>query len=262
MNITYGDEICKLANRINLNLMYFGSAKILNNWEGSVTSPDYSRLYFITSGSAIIQNSETKLTLTPGKWYFLPSGFSFDFKFPKNMEHIYFHFKLCDIDEIDLLRFTRKPYILKNHEEISKILSLITSTSVTDAIFIKQFIYKLIAPITENISVKDYSPCVLRALQYIKSNLFVGITIEDIAAAAYTSKSTLTKKFRKELRMSVNEYVSDTILSDAARRLITKNESILSISERYGFSDQFYFSRKFKQKFGMSPRAYRKDVLL
>ena len=262
MNITHGHEICKLSNRINLNLMNFGNAKILNNWEGSVTSPAYSRLYFITSGSASIQNGETKLTLTPGRWYFLPAGFSFNFKFPKNMEHIYFHFKLCDIDEIDLLRFAKEPSVIENPCEISQILSRITASSVADAIFIKQFIYGLIAPVTSNISGKDYSPCVLKALQYIKSNLSVSITTENIAAAAYTSKSTLTKKFRKELNMSVNEYVSDAILSDAARRLVSKNESILSISERYGFSDQFYFSRKFRQKYGTSPREYRKNKLL
>ena len=262
MNITFGKEICKLSNRINLNLMYFGQAKIEEGWQGTVTSPDYSRLYYLTSGLAEICGAGQKIILEPGRWYFFPSAYSFDFKFPKDMEHIYFHFKLCDIDNIDLLRFTDKPYISDDTSDISEITKRILSHEVADAIFIKQYIYKLIAPITKNISGKDYSPCVLRALQYINNNISINVTIDEIAAAAYTSKSTLTKKFRSELSMSVNEYVSDAVLSEAARRLVSKDESVLSVSERYGFSDQFYFSRKFKQKFGKSPRDYRKNKLL
>ena len=30
--------------------MYFGQAKIEEDWQGTVTSPDYSRLYYLTSG--------------------------------------------------------------------------------------------------------------------------------------------------------------------------------------------------------------------
>ena len=33
---------------------------------------------------------------------------------------------------------------------------------------------------------------------------------------------------------------------------------ISRISERYGFCDQFYFSRRFKEKFGVTPQKYRK----
>ena len=264
MEIISGNEICKSANRINLNLIIFGYAKIDKTWSSAVNTPPYSRLYYITRDSAEICGIDgTKTLLTPGKWFFFPAGYSFSFTFPAEMEHMYFHFKLSDFDGMDLLRFTEKTIAISEDDTtIVKLKNIIASSSVADSIFIKQYVYGLISPIAQKLDIKDYSHSLLRALQYIKNNLSISLTIEKIAAAAYTSKSSLAKKFRKELSMSVNEYVSDAVLSEAALRLITKSESILSISERYGFSDQFYFSRKFKQKFGMSPREYRKNNIL
>lgn len=264
MEIISRNDICKSANRIKLYFITFGHAKINETWCSVVTSPPYSRLYYITHGSAEICGQDgTKTILTPGKWFFFPAGYSFNFTFPAEMEHLYFHFKLSDFDGMDLFRFTEKPVsICEDDAAITKLKNIIASSSVADSIFIKQYVYGLISPIAQNLDIKDYSQSLLLALQYIKSNLSISLTIEKIAAAAYISKSSLAKKFRKELSVSVNKYVSDAVLSEAALRLITKNESILSISERYGFSDQFYFSRKFKQKFGMSPREYRKDVWL
>jgi AraC-like DNA-binding protein len=57
--------------------------------------------------------------------------------------------------------------------------------------------------------------------------------------------------------MSVNEYICNTILAETELILSTRNISILELSHKFGFSDQFYFSRKFKEKFGVSPREYR-----
>ena len=34
------------------------------------------------------------------------------------------------------------------------------------------------------------------------------------------------------------------------------------VSEKFGFCDQFYFARWFKDKFDMSPRDYRKSTLI
>ena len=88
------------------------------------------------------------------------------------------------------------------------------------------------------------------------------LTVSQIAEYCFISKSTLTKHFKKELSVSVNEYICNTVLADAEMLLSTTNVSVSEISSRLGFSDQFYFSRKFKEKFGISPREYRKNKLL
>jgi AraC-like DNA-binding protein len=47
------------------------------------------------------------------------------------------------------------------------------------------------------------------------------------------------------------------VLFKAEEMLIKSNLSILEISEMFGFYDQFYFSRRFKERFGISPLKYR-----
>ena len=112
------------------------------------------------------------------------------------------------------------------------------------------------------ISAEDYSPCIYKALIYIKQNLSMQLSIQQIADSIFVSKSTLTKHFKKELNMSVNEYIYNTIMADAERLLMTSSLSIHDISQKFGYTDQLYFSRRFKEKFGMSPREYRKEYHL
>ena len=59
--------------------------------------------------------------------------------------------------------------------------------------------------------------------------------------------------------MSVNEYIYDVVMSKAEYLLRAGDLSISEISERFGFYDQFYFSKRFREKFKRSPREYRKD---
>ena len=59
----------------------------------------------------------------------------------------------------------------------------------------------------------------------------------------------------------MGEYINDTIMFEAGQLLLKTGLSVLAVSEKYGFSDQFYFSRRFKEKFGMSPLKYRQSVM-
>jgi transcriptional regulator GlxA family with amidase domain len=47
----------------------------------------------------------------------------------------------------------------------------------------------------------------------------------------------------------------------AEQMLKNSTMSVAEISERLGFSEQFYFSKCFKQNFGLPPREYRKTKI-
>ena len=138
--------------------------------------------------------------------------------------------------------------------------------NITDGLIIHSKIYSVVLSIlkTHAIPLKTHSftACVSKAIDYIKQNLSAQLTTEEIAANAFVSKSTLTKAFKKELNMSVQEYLYDIIMFEAGQLLTHNSFSIAEISDKFCFSDQFYFSRRFRQKYGVSPREYRKNVLL
>lgn len=260
--------LCQTANRIQLKLLMFGHAVIEPDWNGNIYNPVYSRLYYICNGEAYVISKDGKKTLlSPGKWYLLPAGFSFEYGCDKQMEHVYFHLKLCNFDGIDLLKNVEYPVEFVPDEDKSGLFdSCAERATLTDALKMQQEVYSVLLSIIEQngikISNQEFSPCVLKAIRYIKRHLSARLSMAEIAEHSYVSKSTLTKHFNKELSMSVHEYVSDALMFEAGQLLTQTGMSILEVSEKFGFSDQFYFSKCFKQKFGMSPREYRKTKLI
>lgn len=261
-------ELCRLVNRVRLNLIVFGHARVNTDWNGMVLSPVYSRLYYIVGGdSSITPGGGEKMNLEVGKWYLIPAGCSFHYECDGEMEHYYFHLKLCDFDGTDLLRRCRNPICIDADEDNSKFMkNCVDSGNIMDGLFLQQTVFSVLLSFLQkynvNIKTENYSPCVMKAIRYIKENLSVQLTISEVAQNIFVSESTLCKCFRRELSMSVNEYVYDLIMSGAEYMLTSGDESVQTISEKYGFCDQFYFSKRFRERFGKSPREYRKFKLL
>lgn len=100
-----------------------------------------------------------------------------------------------------------------------------------------------------------------RALVFIEQS-FNDVTVnsDKIADAAFISKRQLERLFRQFLQTSPNQYLRNTQLKHATRLLKEDTHlSIVELSELCGFSDSNYFSKCFKQAYGVSPREYRKQ---
>ena len=98
-----------------------------------------------------------------------------------------------------------------------------------------------------------------RALSFITANYQRKITTEEIAAAAYLSRSYLSELFAKTFGMGPHEYLTVYRLSQVKKQLQNTDNSIADIAERTGFRDVFMLSRVFKNKFGMTPTAFRRQ---
>ena len=95
---------------------------------------------------------------------------------------------------------------------------------------------------------------------YIKKNLSHKITLADLSWNLHFSTVTLTEHFKKEFGMTITEYILQKRMKKAAQILSNDGDvSIKEISETCGFSDIEYFSRSFKQYYGVSPSTYRKQ---
>ena len=266
MNIISNQELCKLSDRIKVNLISFGYATVGTEWTGEVLSPVFSRLYYIASGKAAIIADGKKIMLNEGNWYLLPAEFSFEYECEKELEHYFMHLQLCDYDETDLLRECKTVLCIKaESKDIDILKTSIESKNALDGMNLCytafSILFDMLKKYDVNIRTENYSPCVKSAIRYIKKNLSVNLTVSEISEKSFVSKSTLTKHFKKELGMSVSQYVFDLIMTGAEHELSESDKSIQSISEKYGFYDQFYFSKRFKEKFGVPPVKYRKNKL-
>lgn len=260
----YSSVLPKYINRIQLSVLNCGNALVDKEWKGTVYTPIYTRLYYVVSGKASVSTPEYTLSLTPGNWYLIPAGCTFDYACGGKMEHLFFHIKLSDFDGTDLLRSAKTPLSLPIEEEKYTLwLRCLSGSDMVSGLELRHRVYDILFRFIDtyciDIHSDDYSPCVFRALQFIKQNLSIQLTVADISQNVFVSKSTLSKYFQKELSLSVKEYVEDSVMSEAMQLLSKTKLPILTVSERLGFSDQCYFSKCFKKKFGKSPREFRKN---
>lgn len=96
------------------------------------------------------------------------------------------------------------------------------------------------------------------AMQYIRNHTNASIGIDDVASHIEKSRAWLTKHFRQECGMSVNDFIIQSKIKDAKRLLRYTDEDMIEISNYLCFSSQSYFQTVFKKITGMTPKEYRK----
>ena len=96
-------------------------------------------------------------------------------------------------------------------------------------------------------------------LQFISSNYHENIGVEDIADFAGVSKRECFRCFKRQLNSSPNIYLLQFRMNRAAEMILMTDQKMNEIATMCGFSSATYFSTKFKEIYGMSPKAYREE---
>ncbi len=78
------------------------------------------------------------------------------------------------------------------------------------------------------------------------------LMIKDICEELHISTRQLERKIKHFLDISPNEYLNEYRLA-RAQELVKNGETIKTIYANCGFSSQSYFSKRYKQKFGVKP---------
>ena len=92
----------------------------------------------------------------------------------------------------------------------------------------------------------------------IESNISDIPSVENLARESGLNVNKLQEGFKKLYGSTVNNYIQKTRL-DAAYNLLTKSEmNISEIVVAIGLSSKSYFSKVFKEKYGISPSLFRK----
>ncbi|AMA72398.1 helix-turn-helix domain-containing protein [Aneurinibacillus thermoaerophilus] len=103
----------------------------------------------------------------------------------------------------------------------------------------------------------EVSPVIRQAIRYMKENLRKKISLEDIAQYCCLSKYHLSHLFKKEIGVSVIDFLNKIRIEKAIYYLETTDLSIQQIADKVGFPDANYFSRTFKKYTQHSPTKYR-----
>lgn len=97
-----------------------------------------------------------------------------------------------------------------------------------------------------------------RLLTFVEENLGnSSVGVDDMAAAAATSRSSLNRKTKALLGVTPADFLKEARMKRACQQLLSTARSVNDIAYSCGFSNVKYFSKCFKASLGMSPTEYR-----
>ena len=108
---------------------------------------------------------------------------------------------------------------------------------------------------TQNI---NRDPRIQVVVDYLTPHLNESFTIQSLSEMAQVSQTSFRRLFKAHTGKSPSEYIRELRMTSAARMLLTSDREIAEIGYQVGFSDANYFSRTFRQVFGVSPHQYRR----
>ncbi|MGX7245472.1 helix-turn-helix domain-containing protein [Enterococcus quebecensis] len=108
---------------------------------------------------------------------------------------------------------------------------------------------------------KNYSKYVGFTIRFVQSNLYTPIKIYKIAEQLEISPGYLSSQFKKEMGLSLNNYIQKEKISEAKFLLKKGKMKVAEISDSLSFSDQSHFIKIFKKYEYMTPMVYQKKHL-
>lgn len=105
---------------------------------------------------------------------------------------------------------------------------------------------------------EEWLPRVLEQLQRDPAHMY---SVEELAAIAGMSIRTFSDVFKRAKGQSVHQYQLNSKLEQAFTVVRAEPGRTLSdIASQFGFYDAYHFSRVFKNRYGFSPKHFRRGI--
>ncbi len=103
------------------------------------------------------------------------------------------------------------------------------------------------------------NPVIKKACEYIESHLSDDIDLDCISREIGVSPYYLSKLFKEVKNENYINYLNSLRLEKAKKLLEDDSLIIKEVTASVGYNDQNYFSKLFKQKYGLTPTEYRES---
>lgn len=86
------------------------------------------------------------------------------------------------------------------------------------------------------------------------------VSLQQVADHVGFSKNYLSNLFKQETGTTIWNYLLDVRMKKAREMLLNTDLKLYEIADRLGYSEQIYFSRMFKERYGLSPLEFKKRI--
>lgn len=126
----------------------------------------------------------------------------------------------------------------------------------------KQWIFNLVDLYSQSVNMRNASiddEIISKIIHYICDNIDNQISLNTVSDNFNISPSHLSKIFKSGTGMNFSDFVINKKLEQAAKLLLNcRKMSVTEIAETLGYFNPSYFTKLFKEKFGMTPVQLRK----
>ncbi len=96
-----------------------------------------------------------------------------------------------------------------------------------------------------------------QVIDYMRANLIEDISISDLAKLAHMSESHFSRSFKQSMGTAPHQYLMQQRVERAKQLLEKRSATISTIALDCGFANQTHLTKVFRQKTGMTPKAYQ-----
>ena len=161
----------------------------------------------------------------------------------------------------------QKGYAVIMSEQISDVLTALMQPNISEQIrrikVVELFLLLYQLPcsqiITPQICTCSELKLSLDIFTFAMAHMQEHFTIEELALKEKVSPTWLKKSFRNVYGQSLYACIRAEKMHRAARQLIVSKWRIIDIAENFGYENNSKFSSAFRDVFGVTPSAYRKE---
>jgi len=243
------------------------------NWKHGRTLPSFSVLY-ITKGEGIFETKSIKrkivkegsiIFLYPNEWHrYCPNKntgwkeywISFNGEQPRKFL------------EKNILQLNKPVINVGLNENIinlfSQILELLENETIGFREIMSALTYQIIAQVNsadrrKQFGGKEIEKVILKSKIYLAENISKHVNFKELAQELNVGYSWFRRMFQHYTHLPPSKYFQVLKLNKAKTLLIETELHISEISDFLGFENQYYFSKFFKKRTGVSPSNWRKS---
>lgn len=120
------------------------------------------------------------------------------------------------------------------------------------------FLMKSSGPVIQNTARKSEER-IVQINDYIQKHYAQPISLQDLSEYLYLSEGYLSRYFKQTYHMKFTDYLKEVRLKHAVDDLMYTDREITKIAYDNGFSSVSFFNRVFKEVYGTTPSAMRKQ---
>lgn len=221
-------------------------------------------LIFKLSGEVLTHFNNNVFCIKPGMVYIIPKSENADYYIertnPGDCIDIFFDTDISLKKDLVLLNFEGDNKIQSLFQKIYRLWITKPSGYYFKCMSILyEILYELMSK-SEQYSPKSKCKAIEKGVEYLHNNLYTDIDYKRPSELCGISYTYFKKLFIEKFSAPPVQYVNNIRLERSSELLLTGKYSIGEIAKMCGFENVYYFSKKFKEKYQLSPSAYKKSA--